>query len=261
MRYLVACGIVLVGMLSARANAPELIKKLQSNDNEVRREAARGLGDLGKDANSAIKPLVKALADEDRFVRRFAAQALGNIGPDAAKDAMAGLTKLLDDDKQPVREASIKALAKMGPTALPALKKALTGPSDVQEVAIIALGGVGEGGIPVLAGVIKNAKISTPLRRRAIEALPKGEGARPALSALVEVVIKPSANGPEARPFHLDAIAAVGRIATNTDSAAVAALDKIAKDESRPNQPLRKPAQNALKSVQIEKTAVLPALP
>ncbi len=250
MRYLVACGIVFVATLSARADAPELIKKLASKDNEVRREAARGLGELGKDAKAAIKPLVKALKDQDSFVRRFAAQALGSIGPDAAKDAIPGLTALLEDDKQPVREAGIKALARMGPSALPSLKKALGGTSEVQEVAIIALGEAGEAGVPALAGVIKNPKIPTNLRRRAIEALPKGKGARVALSALVEVVIKPAATGQEARPFHLDAMTAVGRIATSSDTAAVNALDKIAKDESRANNPLRKTAQAALKAVQ-----------
>ena len=252
MRYLVACGIVFVGMLSARADAPELIKKLASKDNEVRREAASGLSDLGKDAKPAIKALVKALKDEDRFVRRFAAQALGNIGPDAAKAAIPGLTALLDDDKQPVREASIKALAKMGPSALPSLKKALAGPSEVQEVAINALGEAGEAGVPALAGVIKDPKVPTNLRRRAIEVLPKDKekGARLALSALVEAVIKPAATGTEARPFHLEAMTAVGRIATSSDTAAVNALDKIAKDESQANQPLRKTAQAALKAVQ-----------
>ena len=250
MRYLVACGIVFVAMLSARADAPELIKKLSSKDNEVRREAARGLGELGKDAKPAIKALVKALKDQDRFVRRFAAQALGNIGPDAAKAAIPGLTALLDDDKQPVREASIKALAKMGPSALPSLKKALAGPSEVQEVAINALGEAGEAGVPALAGVIKDPKVPTNLRRRAIEVLPKDKGARPALSALVEAVIKPAATGTEARPFHLEAMTAVGRIATSSDTAAVNALDKIAKDESQANQPLRKTAQAALKAVQ-----------
>ena len=250
MRYLVACGIVFVALLSARANAPELIKKLSSKDNEVRREGASGLADLGKDAKPAIKPLVKALKDQDRFVRRFAAQALGNIGPDAAKDAIPGLTALLDDDKQPVREAAIKALAKMGPSALSAFKKALAGPSDVQEVAINALGEAGEAGVPALAGVIKNPKMATNFRRRAIEVLPKDKSARLALPALVEAVIKPAATGQEARPFHLDAMTAVGRIATSSDTAAVNALDKIAKDESRANQPLRKTAQAALKAVQ-----------
>ena len=253
MRYLVACGVVVVGTLCACADTSELVKKLSSKDSEVRRGAAQGLGELGKEAKDAVKPLVKALKDKDKFVRRFAAQALGNIGPDAATDAIPGLAKLLDDDQQTVREAGIKALAKMGPTAVPALTKALSATNDVHEVAINALGAAGAEGVPALAGVIKNPKIAATLRNRAVELLPKDEGARPALSALVMAVVKPAAGGQDGRAFHIAAIAAVGRIATPSDAAAVAALEKIANDESQGNRQIRKPAQNALKAVQGRK--------
>ena len=246
------CAIVCVGMLSADADTSGLVKKLASKDNEVRREAARDLGELGKDAKSATKALVKALKDKDRFVRRFAAQALGNIGTDAAKDAIPGLTALIDDDNAPVREASIKALAKMGPAAVPALTKALGSTTDVQEVAVNALGEAGTAGIPALSGVIKNPKISATLRTRAITLLPKDTEARPALPALVEAAAKP-AGGQDGRQLRIAAIQAVGRVATSDDAAAVAALDKLAKDEARPNMPFRRQAEAALKSVQARK--------
>jgi HEAT repeat protein len=252
-RYLVACGVVVVGTLFACADTSELVKKLSSKDNEVRREAARGLSDLGKEAKDAIKPLVKALKDRDRFVRRFAAQALANIGPDAAKDAIPGLAALLDDDQQAVREAGIKALAKMGPAAVPALTKALSATNDVHEVAVNALGAAGSEGVAALSGVIKNPKISATLRSRAIEVLPKDKAARPALPALVEAVTKPTPGGQGGREFRIAAIAAVGRIATPSDATAVAALEKIANDESQGNRQLRKPAQNAMKAVQARK--------
>ena len=253
MRYLVACGIVVVGALCACADTSDLVKKLSSKDNEVRRAAARELSELGKDAKGAIKPLAKALKDKDRFVRRFAAQALGNIGPDAAKDAIPGLAPLLDDDQSAVREAAIKALAKMGPAAVPALTKALSATSDVHEAAINGLGAAGPTGIPALATVIKNPKIAANLRSRAIEVLPADSEARPALPALVDAVGKPAPGGQEGQAFRRAAIAAVGRLATPSDSTAVAALEKIANDDNRNNRQYQKAAQTALKSVQGRK--------
>jgi HEAT repeat protein len=252
-RYLVACGIVVVGALCACADTSDLVKKLSSKDNEVRRAAARELSELGKDAKDAVKPLAKALKDKDRFVRRFAAQALGSIGPDAAKVSIPGLTALLDDDNAAVREAGIKALAKMGPAAVPALTKALSAPSDVHEAAVNGLGAAGPTAIPALAGVIKNPKIAANLRSRAIEALPADKEARPALPALVEAVGKPAPGGQDGQAFRRAAIAAVGRLATPSDTTAVAALEKIANDDNRNNRQYQKPAKTALASVQARK--------
>src|SRR5262249_57715584 len=62
---------------AADADVADLVKKLSSKDNEVRRSAASDLADLGKDAKDAVPALTKALKDKDLYVRRFAAQALG----------------------------------------------------------------------------------------------------------------------------------------------------------------------------------------
>jgi HEAT repeat protein len=59
---------------------PMMIQALQSDRELVRYEAAMTLGDLGKDAESAIEPLKKLLNDEVPAVRMAAEEALKKIG-------------------------------------------------------------------------------------------------------------------------------------------------------------------------------------
>jgi HEAT repeat protein len=247
-------GVALLGwaaLTATAADTSELVKKLSSKDNEARRAAARELSELGADAKPALKALVKALKDEDRFVRRFAAQALGGIGPDA-KEAAPALTKLVEDDAPQVREAAVKALAKLGAAGVPALTKALAGPADVKELAIAALGEAGKDGIPGLTAVIKDGKASGALRRKAIEALPKGKEGRAALTALVEVVKSPPRGG-DGNLVRVDAINALGRLASSDDKAAVSALTAIVKDEKLRNNQLKNASKKALAAVQKRK--------
>src|SRR5687767_16008006 len=131
--------VLLVGAAAApAADVADLIKKLSSKDNEVRREAANKLAEAGKKAKPAIKALTKTLKDKDRFVRRYSAQALGNIGADA-KASIKDLAALLEDDHQNVREAAVQALAKMGTLGVDPLTKAMKGATtDVQELAVKA---------------------------------------------------------------------------------------------------------------------------
>lgn len=65
--------------------APEALADLLSAEAPaLRREAARGLGQLGAKAAPSVPALAGALADPDAGVRRQAAAALGRIGPAAA---------------------------------------------------------------------------------------------------------------------------------------------------------------------------------
>ena len=88
---------------------PDLIRKLSSKDNEVRRAAAKELGESGQEAKAAVKALTKALKDRDLYVRRYSAEALGNIGPVIAREATPALAAALNDDKPQVRLAAVRA--------------------------------------------------------------------------------------------------------------------------------------------------------
>lgn len=244
-------GVLVWAIAAPAAEVPELVKKLGSSDNEVRRAAAKDLSDLGKDAKAAIKPLVKALKDEDRFVRRFAAQALGNIGPDA-KTAIPALSELIGDDRPQVREAAVKALGKMGDAGVPALAKALSGtPSDVQDLAIDALGEAGKAGVAPLLSVLKDDSADASLRRRALAAVvPHPTLAQPAIPSLVEIVKNPRVRGQDGRQLRLEAVQALGRLATKSDTTVVKTLETIAQDEKLMDNQLKNTCKQTLKKLQ-----------
>lgn len=254
MRILLGLSCLIALTLSApAADVSDLTKKLSSTDNEVRRAAAKDLSELGKDAKPAIASLTKALKDSDRFVRRFAALALGNVGVDA-KSAVPALTALLNDDSPPVRGAAVQALARMGPTAVPALNKALEGTSDVQELAITALGAAGAAGLPGLIRAIGNDKTDASLRRKAVElVVPQGKAARGAIGTLTQVVKKSRAGGQEGRLLRVDAIGALGRLATGGDKEVVSMLDEMVKDEKLRDNQVKGAAKKALSAIQKRK--------
>lgn len=254
MRKLLGSLVLLaLALPSSAADVNDLIKKLSAKDNEVRREAAQGLGELGKDAKPAVDALTKALKDEDRFVRRFSAEALGKIGPDA-RSAIPGLTALLNDGTLTVREAAIRAIGKMGPDSIPALTKALSSTSDVQEQAVSALASSGPDGVPALTGAIKNPKMSVTLRRQAVDAVVKqGKDGRSAIGALTEVVKNARVGGgQEGNRFRIAAADGLGKLATKSDSSAIAALEEVTKRDKDNNQ-VKAAAKRALAAITSKK--------
>lgn len=66
-----------------------LIKNLQSNDLDVRREAIQKLADMQENARVAIPQLLKIANDEDWYIKRSAAKCLGKIGKPAAEKLIA----------------------------------------------------------------------------------------------------------------------------------------------------------------------------
>ena len=154
------CAALLLGTGSAlRADVDNLIKNLKAKDPDVRRTAARELGQQGAGSKSAVAALARALKDEDPFVRRFAALALGELGPEA-KEAVPALSTALKDRNKRVADAAATALGK-------------TGVSGVQPLLDIA----------------KDDKRDAAVRARAIESLGKiGPDAKDAVPALMEVL-------------------------------------------------------------------------
>lgn len=128
MRNILSCLAVFVACVGARAeeNAAldEQIKQLKNSDSDVRREAAKKIGEFGKDGKKATAALAAAMrTDKDLFVKRFAAQSIGMIDADP-KVAVPALTTLLDQERELV-DAAVVALGKMGPAAVPALVEAM----------------------------------------------------------------------------------------------------------------------------------------
>ena len=91
----------------ARALKP-LLRLLQWDLPEVKREAAAALGEIGNTV--AVTALIKALKDWDAGVRREACRALGNLGDRSAIEAV---WPLLFDGNNLVRAEAVLAVAKL----------------------------------------------------------------------------------------------------------------------------------------------------
>jgi HEAT repeat protein len=82
-----------------------LMTELNSNEAEIRYEAANACGELG--AEEAVPQLLKLIKDEDCQVQEAAIKALGQIGGEQAKQA---LNKLAKNPQPRIREAAKSAL-------------------------------------------------------------------------------------------------------------------------------------------------------
>lgn len=84
------------------------IQDVTNEDEEIRRQAIRSLGQLGPEASVALPTLREALTHADFITRLEAAIAIGFVG---SKDDTEYLLPLLDDEVEAVRFQTISALA------------------------------------------------------------------------------------------------------------------------------------------------------
>jgi len=136
------------------AALPAFIEALKNDNNEVRLVAVQALAHLGPAAKPAIPSLVQTLQDQESPIRRQAAGALENCGAEASPSLMdalddpafknriglvqvlgaidgtpphlpSQLTPMLSSPDADLRLATIKALARKGASAVPAVSVAL----------------------------------------------------------------------------------------------------------------------------------------
>ncbi len=208
------------------ADLSELTQKLKDKDPDTRRDAARGLAEMGAEAKPAVPALTAALKDSDLFVRRFSAQALGEIGADA-QGAVPGLSAILKDGKE---------------------KK------EVQEAAALALGKIGPAGIPALMAAVKDHDKEPSVRRNAVLGLSKmGTDAKSAIPTLVsELTGKDGGTKKMPNPDSLksDIVSALGEIATAKDDNAISAIEGLtAGKNGKKDKSLVKAVQDAVKKI------------
>lgn len=103
----------------AQSAVPALARTLSSEHRHLREAAAVALAKIGPAAKAAVPALTAALADWDESIRQAAARALGRIGAGAG-GAAAALIALLPDRHEKVCTAAADALAEMGPSAIEA---------------------------------------------------------------------------------------------------------------------------------------------
>ena len=129
---------VALGRLGAEPETigPALVEAFHQTDADVRRAAARSVGQIGRSAFPAIK---KALDDPDDEVRRTAVESLGWMGPVAVRPLVAALA----NEKPAARRAAARALGRLGAeakSAEPVLVEAVNDPNEeVRDAAAKAL--------------------------------------------------------------------------------------------------------------------------
>jgi|GEM_PF-301496 len=214
-----ALGIGAMPAAAATGDTQALVKKLKSNDPEQRRSAAKEIGELGAEAESAVPALAGALKDNDKFVRRFAALSLAKIGEQAkgAKDALAQVLKNPKEARE-VQEAAAQALAALGKPAVQPLADAVKNsslPASVRTRAADSLGQIGadaRDAVPALMEALK----AQDVRLNAANALGKiGPDAKPASEKLQEMYEK---KGERDRPFKAALKDAIKKINTGSSS-------------------------------------------
>ena len=140
---------------AAAPTTADLIKALDSKDEDARIEAIDELAARGSESKTAIKGLAAALTDKSAAVRAHAALALGSLGDDA-KPAVPALAKAVTDADLSVRRAAIRSLRRIRPggeVLMPLLGKALEEADPT--VRMHALESIAEVGEPAVPGLVK----------------------------------------------------------------------------------------------------------
>jgi HEAT repeat protein len=222
-----ALAIIFAGFSDASELA-ELLKKLRSSDNTVRRQAAQELGELStEEGKSAVSALIKALRDKDLFVRRYAVSALGKLGV-GNKEAVTALFVATNDAKSEVRLAAIDALGNVGPGAADALTSILKDPTReplLRKKAALSLGNIGMSArraLPTLTGIV-DGSIKSPKMKKKEKNLSDDD-------------------------YRTAAATALGKIAKNTDTKAIEALKSVSEGKQK-NRALKKAASDALREI------------
>ena len=142
--------------------------KLSSDSILIREAAARGLGTIGPDADSAVPELLIALHDTSSQVASSAAWALGNIqSPQRGRakpineETVDALVEALDHPNGEVRRYAAYGISLIGPTSTLAVPKLIERLNDqhMAYMAAQALGNMGpaaRGSIPTMTTLLNS---------------------------------------------------------------------------------------------------------
>ena len=186
----------------AKFIAPDIVKCLKDDNQEVRQSTAEVLGKIGNASEPVVASLLALLQDNEPKVRYSAALALSNLAnrsdvvegllvllqnnekvlgnlDNGFEIVVQALLALLQDNEPKVRYSAAEALGNLGngsdETVVQALLALLQDSnSKVRLFAIRALGNLGNTSEPVLQGLSTLAKYDTPrVRSSAVEVLEK----------------------------------------------------------------------------------------
>lgn len=162
------CAVALARI--GKDSVDPLSRALTAENPRCRSMAAISLAMIGADSASAGPALAKALSDDSFRVRRSAAEALCYIQP-RPDDVIPSLLRTLETDSDAdVCLFTALALGKLGPPALPVLKKSLKSEqANLRYHAARSLGFMGKEGASALKDLQEARKDSDPEVRAAVE--------------------------------------------------------------------------------------------
>ena len=218
----------LVGQLKVLGLTDETLTRvvslLEHKSADVRRAAAKTIGEFGADARRAVPHLAGLMDDEDALVRETAAEALGSVGV-SSPEVVKALIEALDDPEKDVREKAARALAGLQPPpkdATAALAQAMRQHPESRGPMVAALADVAApapGVVGALVDLLKGGEDGPPPRTRedAARALGhRGEAAAEAVPHLAALV----ADQGEDKDLRIEAANALGAIGPQAKSAA-----------------------------------------
>jgi HEAT repeat protein len=168
----VALATGAVTLAQESTSLDDLVRQLETGDDDARREAARILAESGAGAKAAVPALAKAAHDRDRQVSAQALDALANLGPDA-HEAIESLIELLKDSSEQQRYRAAYALGRIGPAAVESLKRLMAEDGDARARggAARALGWIGPPAASSIAELVEALGDEDPLGELAAKAL------------------------------------------------------------------------------------------
>jgi HEAT repeat protein len=171
-----------LGQTEALETLQALAKVIGDEDQQVRRDAAAAVGDIGRlggrykkpAPNPAVSALLQLLRkDKDAVIRKTAIDSLVNAVTEQDKGGAADLRRLLDDKDPEIARGAALALGNIGGAeadpAVPRLREVLNKGDGLMRIqASAALANVGEGAAPAVPDLVRAFDDKEPQIRRNI---------------------------------------------------------------------------------------------
>ena len=146
---------IAIKSMNYQAPSSMVASGMRDSDERVRATSAENLGTSGSE--DSISLLLPGLKDSNPNVRANAVTSLGNT---KNNKVIPYLIDCLSDNAENVGEAASKALAHIGPSAIPSITKTLeNSPLKIQELCIKSLSGMGEANVDILSEYSKKADL------------------------------------------------------------------------------------------------------
>ncbi|MBL9018318.1 MAG: HEAT repeat domain-containing protein [Myxococcales bacterium] len=199
-----------LGQGGALAAVPVMIEWLGDQSAATKAVAAEALGDIGgADATSA---LIRSLGDPEAVVRQKAVKALGTIGKKGNPNVVIALIPRLEDAKPEVKNATIQQLEELGDkrAVIPLVAKFGETARETRRLAVRAVGKLGDpSAVPALIRLLND--LDEEVRTAAVGSL-GALAAVDAIDALSEQLSAPS------DAYRAKVAYALGQIAANPKS-------------------------------------------